>query len=118
MFLIITLKDLVFRVSLFVACGTFINLIGSNKFLESFHNESSFYIINGKSGEGIDSNSLKVSQPFRLGRHRGHQVTLADAWEHKILKKILCACTDILSSFLISKWGDLLKLLKRPLDNI
>jgi hypothetical protein len=45
-------------------------------------------------------------------------VTLADAWEHQIVKEILCASTDILSSFLVSKRGDFLKLLKRPLDNI
>jgi hypothetical protein len=45
-------------------------------------------------------------------------VTLADAWEHQIVKKILCASTDILSSFLVAKRRDFLKLLKRPLDNI
>jgi hypothetical protein len=45
-------------------------------------------------------------------------VTLADAWENQIIEKILCASTDILRSLFVSKRGDFLKLLKRPLDNI
>jgi len=118
MLFIAALKYLILRMSLLVTGGSFINLVRSNEFLESLHDQASLNLIDGKCGEWIDTDPFQVSESLRLCRNGRHQMSLTDPRKDQVLQSLLGLEANIFSPFLICRRSDPVQFLQGSLDHI